>query len=269
MKSDKWTWLARILIGGVVGLLAAVVLASYIWNTRSVSPVVCLLCTALGAAAGLATLPFADDGKQLLMRSGAHFAVTSGLFLLLMVHFYGWDWGVLLLLEGMLALLYALIWLGRWIGWYMEVVQLRTLLGLDAGPSPLKWRETLPYLPFVLLMCDILPLLLRWVEREIQRGSILELPILSALIFPFVLLPVGGFFAGVSLGKRQGVCPLYPAACFVCYLPMVALLSTAELFHCFLAAVPALAGNVLGWMYRRAVPKKGRGMNMEVTEHGD
>ena len=37
-----------------------------------------------------------------------------------------------------------------------------------------------------------------------------------------------------------------------------ALLSTAELFHCFLAAVPALAGNVTGWLYRRAVPKKER-----------
>ena len=60
----------------------------------------------------------------------------------------------------MLALLYAVIWLGRWIGWYMEVVQLRTLLGLDTGPSPLKWQETAPYLPFILLLCDVLPLVL-------------------------------------------------------------------------------------------------------------
>ena len=114
----------------------------------------------------------------------------------------------------------------------------------------------MPYLPFVLLLCDGLPLLLRWAEHEIQRGSILELPILSALILPFVLLPAGGFFAGLSLGKRQGVCPLYPLACFVCYLPMLSLVWTAQMSHCFLAAVPALAGNVLGWMYRRAAPKK-------------
>lgn len=255
MRAGKWTWLVRVLIGAAAGLLAALILIPYLMDTRLLDPVVCLLCAGLGGAAGVATLPFADDGKSLLLRSAAHFAVTSVLFLLLMAQFYGWDWAVLLLLEGMLALLYALIWMGRWIGWYVEVMQLRTLLGLAAGPSPLKWRETLPYVPFVLLLCDVLPLLLRWAEHEIQRGSVLELPILSALILPFVLLPAGGFFAGVSLGKRQGVCPLYPLACFVCYLPMLPLVWTAALSHCFLAAVPALAGNVLGWMYRRAVPK--------------
>ena len=257
MRAGKWAWLVRVLIGAAAGLLAALVFIPYFMDTRLLDPVVCLLCTGLGGAAGVATLPFADDGKSLLLRSAAHFAVTSVLFLLLMVQFYGWDWAVLLLLEGMLALLYALIWLGRWVGWYVEVMQLRTLLGLEAGPTPLKWRETLPYVPFVLL-CDGLPLLLRWAEHEIQRGSVLELPILSALLLPFVLLPVGGFFTGVSLGKRQGVCPMYPLACFVCYLPMLSLVSTAALFHCFLAAVPALAGNVLGWMYRRAVPRKER-----------
>lgn len=256
MREGRWAWLVRILVGGTAGLLAALILIPYLMDTRLADPVACLLCAGLGGAAGVATLPFADDGRQLLLHSAAHFAVTSVLFLLLMARYYGRQWEGLLLLEGMLALLYALIWLGRWIGWYVEVMQLRTLLGLDAGPSPLKWRETLPYLPFVLLLCDGLPLLLRWAEHEIQRGSILELPILSALILPFVLLPAGGFFAGLSLGKRQGVCPLYPAACFVCYLPMLSLVPAAELFHCFLAAVPALVGNVLGWLYRRAVPKK-------------
>ena len=133
-------------------------------------------------------------------------------------------------------------------------MQLRTLLGLDAGPSPLKWRETLPYLPFVLLLCDGLPLLLRWVDRAV----VVDVPVLSGLVLPYLLLPVAGFSSGLSLGKRQGVCPLYPVACFVCYLPMVFLLfNYTAMFHCFMVVVPALAGNVLGWMYRRAVPKKG------------
>lgn len=257
MREGKRTWAVRLLTGGILGLLACVILIPYITLGRSVSPLECLLCGSLGAAAGVATLPFAEDGKVLLLRSGAHFVITSVLFLLLMAHFYGWWWEGLLLLEGMLAVLYALIWLGRWIGWYMEVVQLRTLLGLDTGPSPLKWQETLPYLPFVLLLCDGLPLLLYWLDDRVNQGSFIHIPILSGMLLPFVLLPVGGFCAGLSLGKRQGVCPLYPAACFVCYLPMLPLLPTAELFHCFLAAVPALAGNVLGWMYRRAVPKRG------------
>ena len=257
MREDKWAWLVRMLAGGGGGLLAALIFVPYFMDTRLVNPVLCLLFALFGAGVGAATLPFADDGKSLLLRSGAHFAVTSALFILLMAQFYGWWREGLLLLEGMLAVLYALIWLGRWIGWYVEVMQLRTLLGLDAGPSPLKWRETLPYAPFVLLLCDGLPLLLRWAERAMSGGWV-DIPVLSGLMLPFVLLPAGGFFAGVSLGKRQGVCPLYPLACFVCYLPMPSLLSTAELFHCFLAAVPALAGNVTGWLYRRAVPKKGR-----------
>lgn len=256
MRSGKWAWLVRILAGGVLGLLAALILIPYLMDSRVLSPAVCLLCAALGAAAGVATLPFADDGKTLVLHSAAHFAVTSVLFILLMAQFNDWWWVGLLLMEGMLALVYALIWLGRWIGWYVEVMQLRALLGLDAGPSPLKWRETLPYLPFVLLLCDILPVLLYWTDQEMNRGSFIYLPVLSEMLLPYILLPVGGFFAGVSLGKRQGVCPLYPIACFVCYLPMVYLpLNSSALFHCFMAAVPALAGNVLGWLYRRAVPK--------------
>ena len=209
----------------------------------------CLLWVGLGMAAGVATLPFADDGKSLLLRSAAHFAVTSVLFVLLCAQL-GAGGLQLLAWEAVLFLLYAVIWLGRWIGWYVEVMQLRTLLGLDAGPSPLKWRETLPYVPFVLLLCDVLPLLLRVFDAP-------DVPVLSGLVLPYLLLPVAGFSSGLSLGKRQGVCPLYPVVCFLCYLPMVFLLfNYTALFHCFMVAVPALAGNVLGWMYRRAVPKK-------------
>ena len=71
------------------------------------------------------------------------------------------------------------------------------------------------------------------------------------------MLPVVGFLSGISLGKRQGVCPLYPVACGLLYLPMVPLLfNESALFHCLMIAIPALAGNVLGWLYRRAVPKR-------------
>ena len=255
MKKLKGAWLARILVGAAVGLAASVVLASYMTGTRGPSPAVCLLCAALGAAAGAATLPFADEGKALALRSAAHFAATSALFLLLAAQL-GARGADLLAWEAVLALLYAVIWLGRWVGWYVEVMQLRALLGLAPGPSPLKWRETLPYLPFVLLLCNGMPLALSWIDHAL----IVDVPLLSGLILPYLLLPAAGFSSGLSLGKRQGVCPLYPLACFACYLPMVFLLfNSSAMFHCFMAAVPALAGNVLGWMYRRAVPKQGRG----------
>jgi len=213
-----------------------------------------LLGGVFGAVVAVATLPFADDGQKLVLRSLGHFAMTVASFsALLWVCRWVTQVRFLLLWAAVLSVLYVLIWLGRWIGWYMEVVQLRSLLGLAPGPSPLKWRETLPYLPFVLLVCDALPLVLRWLDLTVVG----DVPVLSGLLLPYLLLPLVGFLSGVSLGKRQGVCPLYPLACFLCYLPMVFLLfNGSALFHCFMVAVPALMGNILGWLYRRAVPKQ-------------
>ena len=257
MKKLDRACLARIIMGGILGLVASVALVPYLTNARSPSLAACLLCTALGATLGAATLPFADDGPTLVRRSLLHLGVTAlevALVLWLCVDLRdGRAWALWM---GMLVLFYAVIWLGRWIGWYVEVMQLRTLLGLDAGPSPLKWRETLPYLPLVLLLCDVLPPVLNWIDH----AAVADVPVLSGLLLPYLMLPVAGFCSGLSLGKRQGVCPLYPVACFVCYLPMVYLVyNYTALFHCFMIAVPALAGNMLGWAYRRAVPKEGRG----------
>ena len=253
METTKRTWLVRILTGSALGLLAGVILVPCLMSTRGAPPLVCLLCAALGGAAGVATLPFADDGRTLLLHSGLHFAVTSALFLLLAAQFCSvWDWQVLLLLEGALALLYALIWTGRWIGWYAEIRQLRALLGLAPGPSPLKWRETLPYLPFALILCDVLPALLRWAERALNGGWI-DVPVLSGLLLPCLILPAAGFCSGLSLGKRQGLCPLYPLALALCYLPMVfALYNASALFLCLMSSLPALVGNAAGWLWRRS-----------------
>jgi len=244
-------------MGGILGLVASVALVPYLTNARSPSLAACLLCTALGATLGAATLPFADDGPTLVRRSLLHLGVTAlevALVLWLCVDLRdGRAWALWM---GMLVLFYAVIWLGRWIGWYVEVMQLRTLLGLAPGPSPLKWRETPPHLPPVLLLCDVLPPVLNWIDH----AAVADVPVLSGLLLPYLMLPVAGFCSGLSLGKRQGVCPLYPVACFVCYLPMVYLVyNYTALFHCFMIAVPALAGNMLGWAYRRAVPKEGRG----------
>jgi len=210
-----------------------------------------VLSAALGCMAGLATRPFADDGLSLLRNSILHYLGTVGLFIALILTMGGNAlacsiWTLIL------TALYLGIWLARWIGWYMEIMQIRELLGLSPGHSPIKWRETLPYLPYVLLLCDGLPLAAFLIDKLWS-----DIPVLSGLIVPYLLLPIIGFVSGVSLGKRQGVCLLYPAACFVCYLPMVFILfNSSAMFHCFMVAVPALMGNVLGWLYRRAVPKQ-------------
>ena len=94
-------------------------------------------------------------------------------------------------------------------------------------------------------------------------------PVLTGLILPFLVLPVGGFVSGLSLGRRWGFGPLYPAGCALLYLPMVFLLyNSSALFHCFMIALPALAGNVMGWLYRRAFPRKNRTPS-EGADHGD
>ncbi len=246
MKIVKWSDLVpRAVVGGALGLQIGLILIPYFMTgTRSPSLAVCLLCAALGAAAGVATLPFADDGRSLVLRSLAHFAVTAALFALLI-----WTLGgnrlALLAWVGLLALLYALIWLGRWVGWYVEIAQIRRLLGLDPGPSPLKWRETTPYFLFALLLCDALPLFLRLVDAR-------DVPVLCGIFLPYLLLPAAGFTSGLSLGKRQGFCPLYPLACALFYLPIVFLLfNSSALFHCGMVGVPALAGNLLGAVFHR------------------
>ena len=209
------------------------------------------LSVALGCMAGLATRPFADEGGTLVRESVFHYLVTSALFAGL-IRTMGGSGTACLVWVLILTVLYVLIWMGRWIGWYMEVIQLRELLGLDPGPSPLKWQETVPYLPLALILCTGLPLAALGADRLLS-----DIPILSQGILPLLIFPIVGYISGLSLGKRQGICPLYPLACFVCYLPIVVLpFSSAPMFHCFMVAVPALAGNITGFLYRRAVPKK-------------
>ena len=203
------------------------------------------LCFGLGAAAGAATLPFAGEGRSLAARSLLHVGVTGTLYALLLVLCLDVPLRTLPAWLGMLGALYLVVWLGRWVGWCAEAAAIREKLGLAPGPSPLKWRETAPYLPFVVLVCGVLPPVLRLLDPP-------DVPVLTGLLLPYLLLPAAGLVSGAALGKRQGVCPLYPVACFLCYLPMVFLLfNSSALFHCWAVSGSALLGNLLGAAYRR------------------
>ena len=57
-----------------------------------------------------------------------------------------------------------------------------------------------------------------------------DVPILTLLLLPILLLPAGGFCSGLSLGRRQGFCPLYPVACGVLALPPYSCCITAPLY---------------------------------------
>ena len=275
MTDRQKQWLIRILLGGLIGIAALIPLGGvfnglvsggliamgpnpifrlvsydleYLTGSASLAFALQLgLYFLMGAVVGLSTLPFADDGPTLVLRSLAHFAATAGALTALVV-LCGWNWGEfwpVALYLGLLAAVYLLIWLGRWVGWYVEVAAIRQRLGLSPGPSPLKWRESLPYLPFAALMCLVLPMVLRLCESPI--------PIFSA-IYAMLILPAGGFFSGLFLGRRQGFCPLYPAVCalltlcFVLLARLVSNVADGAMIPIVLCSV--LLGNAVGALFR-------------------
>ena len=278
MTARQKQWLIRILLGGLAGVAVLIPLGGLFNDLvsggliamgehtpfRLVScdlerltgsaPLALALQLALyflmGAVVGVSTLPFADDGATLVLRSLAHFAATAGALTLLVV-LCGWNWGEfwpVALYLGLLAAVYLLIWLGRWVGWCAELSAIREKLGLAPGPSPLRWRETLPYLPFAALLCLALPMALRLLDAA-------DVPVLSGLLYPYLLLPVGGFFSGLSLGRRQGFCPVYPAACalgVLLFIPLARLVSNMYDWPLIpIALCSALLGNAAGAAVRR------------------
>ena len=143
---------------------------------------------------------------------------------------------------GILAMIYVLIWLGRWVGWYTEAAAIREKLGLAPGPSLFHWKETLPYLGFAGLFCLAAPVIV-WACDDHR------IPLLS-ILYAVVILPLAGFTSGLSLGRRHGFCPLYPVACGA-----VAGVFVAAAWLCsyslggsriLAAAFSALAGNLAG-----------------------
>ena len=207
-----------------------------------------LLFALLGAEIGIATLPFADRGPSLLGRTAVHFTLMAATVAL----WAGLNFGQTGALFGLilLASVYVLVWLGRWVGWYVEVAAIRSKLGLAPGPSLLHWRESLPYLVFALGLCLGLPALLRLLDPQ-------DVPVLSGVYFPFLLLPIGTFCSGVSLGHRHGFSPLYPVACALLSVAAALLLfNGSALFHASLSLVCALVGNGVGTLLKQRATRE-------------
>ena len=278
MNDVKRQWLPRAVIGGCMGVAAHVLLGYLLgcfnlfgparfsgfhfpdcslyrffglgrgWELAGIALSFALFAL-FGAEVGVATLPFADSGRELVARSLVHYAATAATACLwagLNICSTPADYLAVLI---PLTLVYLIVWLGRWVGWYTEVAAIREKLGLDPGPSALHWKETLPYAGFALLLCDVLPLPLRLFDAH-------DFPVLTGVLLPYLLLPVGCFASGLSLGRRHGFCPLYPIACGLFYLPTVFLLANSSApFHCAVALIAALAGNLAGAARRKL--KKG------------
>ena len=277
MEKAKRQWLPRALAGAAAGVAAHVLLGyvmggfsimgpahfrgfvfpycGFPYEVETLGVLLSFVLFALfGAEVGVATLPFADSGRELVVRSLLHYAVTAATVILWAGLNCGWHPYVLAEFLIPLTLVYALVWLGRWVGWYTEVAAIRAKLGLAPGPSPLHWRESLPYVGFAFLLCLLLPLILRLLDDPT--------PVLSAM-YAWLLLPVGGFMSGLSLGRRHGFCPLYPAACVgfaLLFIPLARLCSNmSDGALVPTALVFALAGNLAGAARRRMKKEKEAG----------
>ena len=277
MNDMKKAWIVRIVAGGILGMIVMAFLGLLFNSFADLSltsavmdwvsydliklvgskPLAAFLefslYFALGAGVGVATLPFPDEGKELLIHSALHFAYTAAVSSVL-IWLCWWnrgEWLAWLLELGLLALLYVLVWLGRLAAWWSELDAIREKLGLAPLPSPLKWRETMPSLGFALLLCLMVPLALHFFDPP-------DVPVLTGMLWPYVLVPVGGFMGGLSLGKRHGLCPLYPGACVLLTLAATLLLhNSSPWINCAIALIAALAGNLSGAARYRHKQRKG------------
>lgn len=251
MTEFKKEWLPRALIGAAAGIAVYLFLSwltqpgslfgssmgfefTFCFNSNvpeAVGLILGLLLWALfGAECGVATIPFADSGKELLARSLVHFAVTAATATAWAVLNFGWrDVPVSLFL---LAAVYLLIWLTRWVGWFSEVEVIREKLGLTPAPSPLKWREVLPYLLLLGAVNALAMPVLRIFEGHY--------PVLTGFLLPFIIYPILAGAVGFHTGKHCGFTVLVPIA--------VWLLSLLNDFWLWLAKVLSVANMACGYV---------------------
>ena len=199
----------------------------------------------LGAVLETAEVPFRLERRTALW-SGVHFLLTAVVFSLA-----GWQcrWfpyrETWLCLLGLLLLCYLLMWAVRYVGWQQDLRAIRKGVGLPEEPERPDWRKALPY-ALLAAAVELLPWLLRLVDAR-------DVPVLTGIFYPFLILPLFCFFSGVSLAKRcRRLWLAYPLLCGILTLPCVFLLyNVSALFQVWVAVIAALAGGLLGVFLRK------------------
>ena len=195
----------------------------------------------LGAVVSMAEVPFRLEQRTALW-SGIHFLLTAAVFSLA-----GWQcrWfpyrETWLCLLGLLLLCYLLMWAVRYVGWRQDLRAIRKGVGLPEEPERPDWRKALPYA----LLAAAAGLLLPWLLPLVDAGDV---PVLTGIFYPFLILPLFCFFSGWSLVKRCRLLWLaYPVLCGILTVPCVFLLyNSSALFQVWVAAIAALTGGLLG-----------------------
>lgn len=200
-------------------------------------------CGLLGAALGTAGVPFLLERRTALW-SAVHFLGTGAVFSLAGCRCrwfpYRDTW---LCLLGILLLCYLLLWAVRYVGWRQDLLALR----LAAGLPPVQGRGALPYL----LLAAAVELALPWLLRVVDA---VDVPVLTGIFYPFLILPLFCFFSAASLGRRRPWPWIlsYAALCGALTVPNVFLLyNSSALFQAWTAGIAVLLGGGMGFFRRR------------------
>ena len=231
-------------------LVRRAVLDALGWPIPAVLTLELALAFGFGASVGLAVPPMEGTGMAVAVRTAAHLLCSSTLFagVCWMCGLPPANWQGLLLLLGIYWLIYLMVWLLRYLSWRAELNAIREGLGLaprSAGGGLFRLHPLRTHLLLAAAVELGLPLLLRLLDPP-------DVPVLTGLFYPFLLLPFFCLAAGWSAGRRFGAALLLPAACGVLTLPCVFLIyNDTALFQAGAAFVFALAGNLLGALVRK------------------
>lgn len=237
-------------------LVRPAVLAALGWPAPALLSLELALAFGFGVSVGLAVPPMEGAGTAVAARTAIHLAVSSALFagICWVCGLPPENWQGLILLLGLYWLMYLTVWLLRYLHWRSELAAIRRELGLSppalAG-GPFQVRTLGPYL----LVSGVMELAVPPFLRLLEGAS--DIPVLTGLFYPYLLLPFVCLAVGWVAGRRLGLTLVLPAACAALTVPHVCLLYNATaLFQTGVAAAFALAGNLAGTAWRR-MKKKG------------
>lgn len=240
-------WLNSLsVLPGQALLVRPAVLAALGWPAPALLGLELVLGFGFGVSVGLAVPPMEGAGAAVAVRTAIHLAVSSALFagICWVCGLPPGNWRGLTLLLGLYWLMYLVVWLLRYLHWRRELEAIRRELGLASPPAaggPFQVRTLRPYLLLAAAMELAVPPLLRLLEQ----GS--DIPVLTGLFYPYLLLPFVCLAVGWAAGRRRGIALVLPAACAALTVPHVFLLyNSSALFQAGVAAAFALAGNLAG-----------------------
>ena len=233
------------------------VLAALGWPAPALAALELALGFGFGVSVGLAVPPMEGTGAAVAGRTAVHLLASSALFagICWVCGLPPGNWQGLTLLLGLYWLMYLTVWLLRYLHWRREVEDIRRELGLAKPPpagGPFQVRPLIPYL----LVAAVMELIVPPVLRLLEQGS--DIPVLTGLFYPYLLLPFVCLAVGWAAGRRRGIALILPAVCAALTVPHVYLLyNSSALFQAGVAAAFALAGNLAGALCGRLKKRRG------------